>query len=292
MANPDLNKIFDIPSLPDQHRLSIIYRRMMEKRYELKSVVPENLPWNGDFFGLTQTTLYNRLDPIQKKSLVQLLNERLFASFLYVEKSGLTFGARMILASETLEEKCLYAAFVEEESRHYMEFNRLANLTLEKERHWLPMLDILGSSIEQAEKETMVYIIHVLLEGFSITHYKNLSMGCQDPSLKESFARILEDEGRHHAMGYTDKGKDVSPLVRDQIFEYTRKFLHNMKNSNPIVSAYQILFGELSLAELQALKSETKAEIRGTQRSLVFEGILKRNDYYDLFQRLKAEKVF
>jgi hypothetical protein len=286
MSGSDLKPLFDIPNLPHQHRLSVIYRKMMEKRYDLKALDEKVYPWDAKHFGLVNTTLYNKLDLVQQQSLVELLNERLFASFLYIEKSGLTFGAKMILVSETMEEKSLYAAFVEEESRHYMEFNRFANLTLEKEKHWLPMLDILGSAIMDAEKETMAYIIHTLMEGFSITHYQILMQGCQNPQLKESFQRILDDEGRHHAMGYTTKEKNVSQLVKDQVYEYTTRLLNTVRTSHPSIKAYELLFGELSQKELQLLKEETKSEERGSQRVQVFESIIKKNDYYGLIERL------
>lgn len=286
-----VDELFHLSYLESEHRLSVIYKRMMEKKYDLKILDEKKLAWGPEYFGLENLSLYRKLDDVQKKALLELLNERLFASFLYVETSGLTFGAKMILASETFQEKSLYASFVEEESRHYMEFNRFVNLSLEKEKHWLPMLDVLGSSILEAERETMIYLIHVLLEGFSITHYKLLSEGCKDPELMLTFARILDDEGRHHSMGFTEKGKSITPQVRDQIFEYSRRFLNFMKHSHPVLTAYQMLFAKLSEKELALMNEEAKVEIRGAQRSLVFENLLKRNDYYDLHERLKQDKV-
>lgn len=222
------------PTLGKEHKLTKLLDSSLDK-YTI-STKQENLPksfWGNTRYGLERSKTFKDMDVYQQNNIYQRLTELNLSLSYFIERSGHNYGAKMILLSETQEEKSLYALFVAEEAIHQREFENFMNFTPDPETHWHPMLDPLAKAIGSAEKETCTYIIQVLLEGFGMSFYAGLKDQCNYEPLKKVYSRILTDEARHHGAGLimASTGKP-SKYVQDEIFEYTRSFIKALINAD------------------------------------------------------------
>lgn len=160
----------------------------------------------------------------------------------FIETSGHNYGAKMILLSETLEEKSTYALFASDEAVHLREFQNFMNFDFNLKTHHHPMLTPLAEVIKDGSKTSLVFVIQVLLEGFGMSHYHGLRETCLHAPLKETYDQILKDEARHHGTGII-LAKEELPTKEDQaqIFEYTRAFVHAMQSAHWLFETFDFV---------------------------------------------------
>ena len=51
---------------------------------------------------------------------------------------------------------------------------------------------MLASLIEEGDRESLVFIIQVILEGWGLTHYRSLAQGCQSEDFTEVLKALFE----------------------------------------------------------------------------------------------------
>lgn len=272
------------------------YKKLLDKSLEkhLVSSKQENVPshlWDNNRYGLEQSGLFRKLNDGQKDSIYNRLTELNLALSWYIERSGHNYGAKMILLSQTQEEKSMYAIFVAEEAIHQREFENFMTFRPDPRTHWHPMLNPLAKAISDAEKETCVYIIQVLLEGFGMSFYKSLGNQCTFSPLREVYNRILVDEARHHGAGLVAaQMSKPDKIVQEQIFEYSREFINALTSADWVLSAIQSEVTMSAKEERQFYDDIDYFSVVGGRKQKLKE-MMEKVDHWGLVERLTREKV-
>lgn len=156
--------------------------------------------WNECSFDLEKVEIFkNSSSEIKERIIFENCQDRIEEAF-HIEKSGMAYGAKMTLLSETLDERILYGTFTGDESRHFQLISKyLKRETISADGN--PFLQLLGSMIESAPKKSLVFMIQVLLEGWGMDHYNSMAKSCLNKSLTEDLSSILADEASHHGSG-------------------------------------------------------------------------------------------
>ena len=196
--------------------------------------------------------------------------------------------------SDTIEEKSLYSLFVAEEATHLKEFTNFMNFDIDLKHHWHPMLNCLSQAIQEGEKNTLTFIIQVLLEGFGIAHYASLRDDCSNELLKKTYDQILIDEARHHGAGIILSGKaKLSKLEEDQIFEYTRMFIKALQQADWLFKATSRFTNNDITKEDKSLFYEQIGYTKKlSARLLKLKAMIAKVDQTGLIENLEREDIF
>lgn len=172
----------------------------LSKRHRETHQQKKAYAWNAMSYGLTNTEYFNDLTNKQQElMLIDLSQDRIEEAF-HIEKSGMTYGAKMVLMSQTLDERQLYSFFTGDEARHFEMISRHLKRSPVKGKTD-DFLRFLAKQIETQNKNTLVFLIQVLLEGWGLTHYGEMAESCDDLELKLNLESILIDEVGHHGSG-------------------------------------------------------------------------------------------
>lgn len=190
-------------SLPLQGPEGPAYKSLQAslKRYGLSdSVIPENFQfWSEDFFHWPQLGYYQELAEPLRQQLVERCSQELLTEALAIEQSGLAYCAKMTLLAQSTDERLLYSLFAADEARH---FEMLRPFVKDSQALGAdPFLGSLTEIIETQPREVLQFIVQVVLEGWGLSHYKELARSSRSEALAASLMVIVQDEGRHHGSG-------------------------------------------------------------------------------------------
>jgi hypothetical protein len=170
--------------------------------------------WEARFFGLDRVRRFRDAPEPVRAQVLALCGRGLLAEALHIERSGIDYCARMTLATESDDERRLFALIGADESLHA---EWLANALPDD-----PPVDAFNrfiAGIAQAgSPQTLAYLLQVVLEGFGIAHYDALAGGCRDAGLAATFRRLARDEALHHAGG-------LATFRADRLTDADRRFL-------------------------------------------------------------------
>jgi hypothetical protein len=162
--------------------------------------VPPGELWSPAHFGLDRVTCFCEASPeAQARILTHCARWRLAEAY-FIEQLGLAFTAKMVLLSETADERILYSLFAADEATHFHAIaSYLADCTdLDPDQ---PFLRLLATAVEDGDKACLTYLIQVVLEGWGISHYRSIARGCRSEHLGQVLSRIARDEALHHRSG-------------------------------------------------------------------------------------------
>ena len=159
---------------------------------------------------------------------------------------------------------------------------------------------MLASLIEEGDRESLVFIIQVILEGWGLTHYRSLAQGCQSEDFTEVLKGIIRDEARHHGSGVIlcrDRG------LPEQSHSYVNDILSTffyMVQLGPqaVIESVDKATGGLTRAQKIELFNELGGEEESQKRLDLLKGLMqedgfmKVSDFLDSkghFKALKAE---
>lgn len=281
-------------SLKSDHPLANLNERALDS-YTISSPDP-NTPrilWGKERYHLERSSFFKTLDQSVQEQIMERITQLNLSLSAYIEKSGHNYGAKMILLSESMQEKSLYALFTAEEAMHLKEFENFMNFTPDPKIHWHPMLNPLAEAIKDGEKNTCTYIIQVLLEGFGMAHYNGLRNDCLYLPLKKAYEKILIDEAKHHGTGLIlSKQAKLSNLEKDQIFEYSRDFINSLQSADWVLNTTREFSKGLSSKEICKFREETLYEKTLYARLEKLKDMIKKVDHGDLINDLERDKVF
>ena len=199
----------------------------------------------------------------------------------------------MSLLSETVEERMLYGLFMGDESTHYQQVRRfLPNLGQDCEPSSFHQL--LTHVIEEGERETLVFIIQVVLEGWGLTHYKSLADGCQSPKFEEALRGILRDESRHHGSGVIlARERGLPPHTRDFTLEILSKFLEMVQyGPQSVVQAIVEENDGLTRAQKIEIFEELDTVGHSQERLNLLRTLMEQDGFADIVSDLDARHLF
>ena len=249
--------------------------------------------WSKERYQLEKADVFMNLSLETQNDILRKITELNLSLSYFIEKSGHNYGAKMILLADTIQEKSLYCLFAAEEAIHLNEFSNFINFKVDPKIHWHPMLDPLAKVIHEGEKNTCLYVIQVLLEGFGMGHYNSLRNDCHYAPLVEVFNRIIKDEARHHGAGLIlAKESHLSKIEREQIFEYTRDFVKAMQSANWIVKVIEESSSPLSAAKKKKYYEQVQYQQTIEKRLQALKEMLLKATKDNLVAELEADGVF
>jgi hypothetical protein len=292
MKGININSVFHLSHLTTDHKAQKLLHTALDKK-TLTTRENRDYLWPATRFSLQHSRFWRKLDPETQKNILILLSQRNLASSWWIENSGRSYGAKMILLAQSEEERSLHCLFTAEETIHMKEFENFMNFNLNWELHSHPMLNPLERVIKEGDRETLLLIVQVLLEGFGLAHYQGLSEDCLSPELKSAYSEILKDEARHHGTGiiFAQEMKP-SPNSLDHMFEFSREFIHSFMNVTWIQTALETYTSPLSTKELHDLKEDLQTEKVNHTRCQRFKDMIQKVDHFGLVKRLEENKVF
>lgn len=250
--------------------------------------------WDERRFNLKESSLFNSLsDDIKKKILRDLSLHSLVTSY-YIEKLAISFCSRMIILSESIEEKALYTVIGAEEVYHWLDFKRFLPKAPEEQNFQSIFINTLADSINSSNRLTSIYIGQVLLEGFGIYFYSSMKEGCLDENLKKVFARILEDEGRHHgsALHIFDQAKREDIDLEEIVTKAESMIRVMLRHGSHIVKVIEMHAGKINPEAVERFYLETDMRRQMENRSVRLKQMIERNDKFGLLDELLKRDVF
>ena len=157
--------------------------------------------WDANHFGLDKVSFFQDLpDTIKAVALALLTDHNLNESY-YIEKVGMSYCAKMILLSESEEEKALYSAIAGDEATHLYEVRNFLRAGQEQTYRGNGFLKFIAETVQNESPKICQAILQVGLEGYGIGYYHWLKQGCLDKGFQNVLARIITDEASHHGSG-------------------------------------------------------------------------------------------
>lgn len=254
----------ELPPLDPSHRLNRVLASALKEKGEKSLVAVETNtppPWNATFFGLDVVPLFQASTLLEQTQILALAGQALLAESYFIEKAGVGYMAKMTLLAETTEERILYALFSADEATHLAQLKPL-----------VPQGDILGTSdpflhlleslLETANRSVLLFVIQVVLEGWGLSHYRNLSKYCRQPVLSDLFRSFLQAEAKHHGAGVTlFEQEKLSVVNQSAIVEALAAFLQMVRvGPQRLVSAIASVKGGLSRAQSITLLADLETE--------------------------------
>lgn len=272
---------------------NLLDRRLDELTVSKKGMDVPKVLWGAERYGLQNSSLFLSLSDECKQRYLERMTELNLALSAFIETSGHNYGAKMILLSETLEEKSTYALFASDEAVHLREFQNFMKFDYSLESHHHPMLNPLAEVIRDGSKTSLVFVIQVLLEGFGMGHYHGLRESCLFDPLKDTYDQILKDEARHHGTGVILAKEEIPTNEdKDQIFEYTRDFIKAMQSAHWLSNVFEYVGKPLSASEQKQLWIDLNFEKILSSRIEKLKDMLGKVDSFGLIDKLDKNKVF
>ena len=169
---------------------------------EVKPVESDNSEpvWQTDFFHLDNSDLWNSLSLKKQRSVLLKLGEKIFQEAYFIEYAGMSYAAKMNLVSKSKEEREFFCFVAEEEAKHLRLIESFGNFSVASENISSFAL-LVGEIIHEANRPSHLLLIQILLEGWGLSYYKNLSKFSRNETVAQVFKQILKDEIRHHSAG-------------------------------------------------------------------------------------------
>ncbi|MGB3533213.1 MAG: ferritin-like domain-containing protein [Microcoleaceae cyanobacterium] len=222
--------------------------------------------WNADYFNLENATVFRNATLSQQKEILRLTSRGILEEAYFIEKAGMGYMAKMVLLSETTEERMLYSLFCADESSHLAQIIPfLEGISINTND---PFLQLLEDVVESEDKSVILFVLQVVLEGWGLNHYRSLAKACCNRDLSIVFNSFLEDESRHHATGVTlFQQQSLSLSSQKTILEILTSFLEMIRvGPQRVVNAVEMVLGDLSRSQkiklLEELDTETHSNTR------------------------------
>lgn len=194
------NRLDDSDFLHNKELLPILKAALNKQGITAAGVQKESLYWPESFYCLPQLELYQSLKSEERQAVLLNCNQITLEEAFYIEKSGMTYAAKMALMAESNDERALYSLFCADEASHFNAINSFMPRPARsfKRQAFLVLLDEL---LHHGSYPVLIYMIQVILEGWGLHHYRSLFQHCQNSELKQVLRSILNDEAKHHGSG-------------------------------------------------------------------------------------------
>jgi hypothetical protein len=255
--------------------------------------LPFNEYWKPSHFGLDRVALFNQASPNEKVEITRTCIQSLMTEAYFIEKAGLCFNAKMVLLSETTEERVLYSLFGAEEATHFRQIEGFMpkGTALRPEN---PFIHLLIETIEGGGKSSLTYLIQVVLEGWGLAHYQSMAHGCKNASLSQALHNILKDEALHHGSGVALLDRQSIPKTdKEFITEMLFRLLHMVQiGPQAVASAICQTKGHLSRAQRIKIFQELCVEEESGKRLAHLRSLMSNHNSIAILESLDKNGLF
>ncbi len=201
--------------------------------------------WNASHFGLDKVGIYQDLPEEVQNLILKLLTDHNLNESYFIEKMGMSYAAKMILLSESEEEKALYSAIACDEAIHLYEVKNFLNPGVEATYQGNGFLKFISDVAQTSAPKICQSVLQVSLEGHGMSYYSWLRTGCHDPYFKEVLGRIMQDEAAHHGSGVIIASQSEFNLTEKKELEEHLAYFGNLLNCTlfPIVVILEKVVG-------------------------------------------------
>ncbi len=281
--------------LEDIHtRRNIKLERILKKRFKGEKVSTPSIFWNAKEYKLHNVELFQNLSLLEKKFLLAELSQDRIREAYHIEKSGIAYGSKMTMLSETMDERVLYGSFTGDEARHFKLVEKYYDSSQDQDISDNSFLSFLSQMIDHAPKKALVFMIQVLLEGWGLEHYSTMANSCQHEDLKGDLKSILDDEVVHHGSGVILFEEDgLSKEERTIILSSLTLFLQ-MVQVGPIgvMTRLESLNKDLSQSQKRQALTEMEA-VEDTQHKLnILKRLIKKAGATSIIEELDHKGYF
>ena len=245
------------------------------------------------FFGLDKLRIFSKATAVQQQSMVRGCGLSLLQEAHHIEEAGMSYGAKMSLASESIESRMIYSIVSADEARHFQIVRR-----------WLPSFgeksetnafhELLATSIEEGSNEALVRLIQVVLEGWGLQHYSAMARDTQNPELQADLATILRDEARHHQLGLAlTREQGISRADEDWLEQTMVAFLEMVQvGPQSVVAVVEEVMGGFSRAQRIEVFRELETQAQSQSRLDALQKLLSQEGMGTLAERLEFKGCF
>lgn len=287
-------KVIYNPSLDENHKLHPLFNKLIQdKLISLDNLFKGPYFWSAERFSFDQCSLYNNFSESEKEHVLIFLSKMNLSMSWYIEKCAYHHGAKMILLSDTDTEKMYYSVFANEEALHQKEFERQMNFRPQKHDPLHPLLNPLIRCIEQADKDTSIFVVQVLLEGYGMHIYKSLGESSLSNDLRNVYRRIVQEEAGHHGSGLliTDK-KSIDEDTQRDIIDYIWEFSEAIQSPLFIRLALESINGKLTNTQFKKVLENISYATNAQKRLDILKNLVSRVDHWGLSKTLHSKDAF
>jgi len=140
----------------------------------------------------------------------------------------------------------------------------------------------------------LMYLLQVILEGWGLHHYKDLSQHCQNTHLKKLLADIVRDEALHHKTGtILFKPEKLSSAQRNFIQDSLASFLEMVRvGPLAVVSHVEFVLGGLNNAEKILLIEQLSGPKTAAIKLKILKQLMSIPGCEKFIDHLNAKKMF
>lgn len=273
-----------------------------EKRDELDSLLEKKMGkspgqivdhryWSADSYGLEKSKEFSLLSQNQKDELLERCAFNRLHEAYHIERSGMAFTAKMTLLSDSIEQRKLYSTFSADEARH---LHGVEHFLFKEPEERMPFILFLNEVIDHGSKQSLIFVIQVLLEGWGLEHYKSMTKYCTNPQLTQLLEGIIKDEAGHHGSGLIlfDK-KSMSAKEKAETLQILVHFLE-MVQIGPfqMMSDFTKVRNVFNEQQVSSLLHDLKAEEATTQKLALLKRLMSKAGGSEFIDELEKKKAF
>ena len=287
---------FDLPHVQEEDKLRRILSSALKSRTNLtpQLLQGENFTyWDMTYFELEKVKIFCDSSPQEQTEILHICNYGLLKEAYFIEKAGVGYMAKMVTLAESTEERMLYALFSGDEVTHLAKISSfLENPEIVGTND--PFLRLLEDVVESSDKTVLLFILQVVLEGWGLTHYRNIAKNCQHPEISAVFHSFLQDESRHHGTGVTLFDEvSITKSSQETIIETLALFLQMVQlGPQHVVAAIEQIKGHLSPQQKLKIFQELDTETHSGTRLNLLLSLMKSPNAGTIVQELEARGSF
>jgi rubrerythrin len=249
--------------------------------------------WQAEFFLLNQSTLYNQLKEEQQQQVLHLCAQGLLLDSYGIEKIGISYCGKLANIAPSMEERQMFSLIGADEATHLQWLTPYIPESL-RTQHLSPFLALMDQVIVLDNANMLYYLVQILLEGWSIKHYKALYDHCADEGLKKIIKNTLRDESMHHHTGKTFfNAAKLSDSDKKLILDRLKGYCELMRTGPyQVVQAMEQVLGELSKQDKITLLEELNTQDTCHFKLQMFKQLMLQPGLESLVQQLIDEEYF
>lgn len=287
---------FELPDSGAGDKLNCLLNSALKHRLRddfQAPVVPVQSLWEADYFGLDKVKIFRDSSGEEQEKILQLCTRSLLEEAYFIEKAGVGYMAKMVMLAQTTEERMLYGLFASDEATHLAQISRFIKPDYigGEERAFLRLL---SRVVENEDKSVLLFVIQVVLEGWGLSHYRNLAKGCKNAEVAQMFRGFLQEEAHHHGTGVMLFDRQwLSPSSRDAIAEILALFLRMIQvGPQGVVSAIARVKGHVSPPQKVRILTELDTETQSGTRLKLLRSLMQGKTASPIVRRLDAQGTF
>lgn len=248
--------------------------------------------WGASYFGLDKVKIFQDATIASQAAILQLCSWELLEEIYAIEKAGVNYMAKMVLLSDSTESQMLYALFSADEATHQAQISRFLPIQVSQPQH--QFFQFLMGIVASDDKAMILFVLLVVLKGWSLSHYRSLAIECREPELSLVLQGFLRDESRHHGTGVLMFHRMlVSSASQSTIVETMVEFLLWMqKGQRRIVTAIEQVMGDLSHPQKVRVLEELDTRTQNRTRLKFMRSLMRNPNSGTIVQQLEARGAF